>query len=164
MGGHAKCSPDTALRDISGLHIAANGQAFAELLETHIGHWLDFVMDLSPYSAPFTQIGRMRSAGITDLQHGTITGGAHEHVRLPPGVQCYALAATLGARRGLLSERLVCDGLVPLDSALGRHGETARTLHFPKDRRWVGYGKGHLELLNRPEAHSQLHAWMREAA
>ena len=81
---------------------------------------------------------------------------------LPSGVKCYALAATLGARRSLLNERLIGDGLVPLDSALGRHGKAPHTLHFPKDRQWVGYGMGHLELMNRPEVYSQLHAWMQE--
>jgi len=120
-------------------------------------------MDLSPYSAPFTRIGKARSAGITDLRHGTITAGGHEHVPLPARTQCYALAATLGSRRSLVSERLVGDGLVPLDSALGRHPKAAHSLRFPKDRQWVGYGMGHLELLNRPEVYSQLHAWMQES-
>lgn len=127
------------------------------------GHWLDFVMDLSPYSAPFTRIGKARSAGITDLRHGTITTGGHEHVPLPARTQCYALAATLGSRRSLVSERLVGDGLVPLDSALGRHPKAAHSLRFPKDRQWIGYGMGHLELLSRPEVYSQLHAWMQES-
>lgn len=128
------------------------------------GHWLDFVMDLSPYSAPFTRIGKARSAGITDLRHGTITAGGHEYVPLPTRTQCYALAATLGARRrSLVSERLVGDGLVPLDSALGRHPKAANSLRFPKGRQWIGYGMGHLELLNRPEVYSQLHAWMQES-
>jgi pimeloyl-ACP methyl ester carboxylesterase len=128
------------------------------------GHRLDYVLEASPYSAPFTRIGKMRSAGITDLRHGTITRGRHVHVPLPAGVRCYALAATLGARRDLLSERLLGDGLVPLDSALGRHARPEHTLHFPKHRQWIGYGMGHLELLGRPEVYSQLHAWMQEEA
>ena len=128
------------------------------------GHRLDYVLEVSPYSAPFTRIGKVRSAGITDLRHGTITRGRHEHVPLPTDVQCYALAATLGARRDLLSERLVGDGLVPLDSALGRHARSGHTLHFAKDRQWIGYGMGHLELLGRPEVYSQLHAWMKDEA
>jgi len=127
------------------------------------GHRLDFVLEASPYSAPFTRIGRMRSAGITDLRHGSITTGAHEVVPLPAGVKCYAAAATLAARRSVLAERLVGDGLVPLDSALGRHAERERTLSIPKDRQWVGYGMGHLELLNRAEVYSQLHEWLRDA-
>jgi len=126
------------------------------------GHRLDFVLDVSPYSAPFTRIGKTRSAGITDLRHGSVTTGAHEVVPLPAGVKCYAAAAMLAARRSVLAERLVGDGLVPLDSALGRHAESERTLAIPKDRQWVGYGMGHLELLNRAEVYSQLHEWLRD--
>ncbi len=37
------------------------------------GHWLDYVMELSPYVAPFTSLGKARSAGITDLRYGSIT-------------------------------------------------------------------------------------------
>lgn len=124
------------------------------------GHGLDFVMGLSPYSAPFTQIGRQRSAGITDLRHGSITPGVHEHVPLPSGVECYAAAATLGARRDLLSERLIGDGLVPLASALGRHARPGHRLRIPESRQWIGYGMGHLELLYRPEVYAQLLEWL----
>jgi hypothetical protein len=128
------------------------------------GYRLDFVMDLSPYSAPFTRIGKLRSAGITDLRHGTLTTGAHRFVPLPPGVKCYAAAATLGTRRSVLSERLVGDGLVPLDSALGRHSDPARTLAIPRSRQWIGYGMGHLELLNRAEVYARLRTWLIEQA
>jgi pimeloyl-ACP methyl ester carboxylesterase len=127
------------------------------------GHGLDFVLEASPYSAPFTRIGRTRSAGITDLRHGSVTTGAHRTVPLPAGVKCYAAAATLGARRSLLSERLIGDGLVPLDSALGRHADPGRTLAIPRTRQWVGHGMGHLELLSRAEVHAQLREWLRDA-
>ena len=127
------------------------------------GHRLDFVMELSPYSAPFTRLGKQRSAGITSLRHGTITDGPHRCVPLPAGIKCYAAAATLGSKRDLLAERLVGDGLVPLDSALGRHKDPAQTLAFPKQHQWVGHGIGHLELLNRAEVYTQLHEWLRPA-
>jgi len=126
------------------------------------GHRLDYVLEVSPYSAPFTRIGRMRSAGITDLRHGSITTDVHEIVPLPAGVKCYAAAATLASRRSVLAERLVGDGLVPLDSALGRHAERGRALSIPKHRQWVGYGMGHLELLSRAEVYSQLHEWLQD--
>ena len=66
----------------------------------------------SPYTAPFTRLGRMRSAGITDLRYGNLLdedwqgrdrfeheaiGGAA--VPLPEGVECFAIAATTGNRR-----------------------------------------------------------------
>jgi pimeloyl-ACP methyl ester carboxylesterase len=124
------------------------------------GHGLDFLLDLSPYSAPLTRLGRSRSAGIRDLRHGTITSTGHHHVPLPGGVDCYAIAASLGDRRGLLADRLVGDGLVPLHSAIGRHADPAKSLRFPRAHRWIGYRMGHLELLHRPEVYAQLHAWL----
>lgn len=127
------------------------------------GHGLDFVMGLSPYSAPFTQIGRQRSAGITDLRHGNVTSGAHRHVPLPSGIECHAAAATLGSRRDLLGERLVGDGLVPLASALGHHAKAERRLRIPESHQWVGHGMGHLELLCRPEVYAQLRDWLKSA-
>ena len=125
------------------------------------GHGLDLVMQLSPYSIPFTRLSKARSAGITDLRHGAISAG-DDVVPLPSGVKCYAAAAVRAAKRSLLSERLIGDGLVPLDSALGRHRDSARVLAIPRNRQWVGYGMGHLELLNRPEAYCQLSAWLQE--
>jgi pimeloyl-ACP methyl ester carboxylesterase len=125
------------------------------------GHRLDYVMELSPYVAPFTRLGKSRSAGITDLRYGSITDDQKEFVPLPQHVDCYALAATLGKRRGRVAERLVGDGLVPLDSALGRHKDAARTLTLPEDRQWVGYEMGHLELLGRPEVYAQLRVWLK---
>jgi pimeloyl-ACP methyl ester carboxylesterase len=125
------------------------------------GHRLDYIMELSPYVAPFARLGKSRSAGITDLRYGAITEDEQDFVPLPQDVECYALAATLGKRRGRVAERLVGDGLVPLDSALGRHRDAARTLALPEDRQWVGYEMGHLELLGRPEVYAQLRKWLK---
>ncbi len=79
---------------------------------------------------------------------------------LPAGVACYAAAGTLAAWHGLLADKLVGDGLVPLDSALGRHRDPARALHVPKAQQWVGHETGHLQLLNQPELYAQLLAWL----
>jgi pimeloyl-ACP methyl ester carboxylesterase len=124
------------------------------------GHGLDALLGLSPYSAPFKRIGGTRSSGIQDLRHGTITSGAHRHVPLPVAVDCYAIAATLAARRSVLADRLTGDGLVPLHSALGRHDDRGASLRFPQERQWVGYQMGHLELLRRPEVYTQMRAWL----
>jgi pimeloyl-ACP methyl ester carboxylesterase len=125
------------------------------------GHRLDYVMEQSPYVAPFTRIGKARSAGIMDLRHGSITGDERAFIPLPEDVDCYALGATLGRKRNLLSERLVGDGLVPLDSALGRHPDPRRTFAIPAERRWVGHEIGHLELMHHPEVYAQLDKWLR---
>jgi len=125
------------------------------------GHGLEFVMDLSPYSMPLTRISRARSAGITDLRRGRVSAAQHD-VPLPSGVKCYALAAARAAKRSTLSERLVGDGLVPLNSALGQHRDTVRKLAIPENRQWVGYRMGHRDLLSSPDVYAQIRSWLRQ--
>jgi pimeloyl-ACP methyl ester carboxylesterase len=123
------------------------------------GHGLDVLMGLSPYSMPLTRLSKARSAGISDLRHGTVAAD-EKAVPLPNGVKCYAAAAVRSAKRGKLSDRLVGDGLVPLDSALGRHRDVNRSLKIPKSRQWVGYGLGHRDLLSHPDVYAQLRRWL----
>jgi len=66
----------------------------------------------------------------------------------------------VAARRSLLAERLVGDGLVPLNSALGRHVDRGRSLEFPVTHQWIGHQMGHLELLHRPDVYAQLRTWL----
>ena len=137
------------------------------------GNWVDILLGATPYAAPFARLGKLRSAGITDLRHGNLTdedwvgrdrfarhADTRQPVRLPEATRCYAVAATTGQESGDLKDRLLGDGLVPLDSALGRHKIAARTLGFPEHRQWIGYGMNHLELLNRAEVHAQLRQWL----
>ncbi|HSQ71945.1 MAG TPA: alpha/beta fold hydrolase, partial [Rubrivivax sp.] len=142
------------------------------------GHWIDRFLGASPYTAAFSRLGKLRSAGITDLRHGSLLDEdwagsdrfAHGHdtrtpVPLPAGVACFAMAGALGdgAARGVsggLRDKLLGDGLVPVDSALGRHEDAARTLAFEPGRQWVGQGLGHLELLGDAGVAAQLRAWL----
>lgn len=123
-------------------------------------NWLDYAMDLSPYASPFTRIGKKRSAGITDLAHGSIAAEKQGFIPLPTDVECYAMASTLGKKRGQISEKFIGDGLVPVDSALGRSKDPDHTLLFPKNHQWVGFETGHLELLGSEEVYSQLQDWL----
>lgn len=124
------------------------------------GNWVNYAMDLSPYAAPFTRIAKKRSAGITDLRHGSITDEPEAFVPLPAGVECYAIATTLAKRSTRLHERLIGDGLVPIDSALGRGRDPARSLQIPESRQWLGFETGHIEMLGKPEVYKQLHDWL----
>jgi pimeloyl-ACP methyl ester carboxylesterase len=36
------------------------------------GNWIDIILEISPYSAPFSRLGKIRSAGVTDLRYGNI--------------------------------------------------------------------------------------------
>jgi hypothetical protein len=53
---------------------------------------------------------------------------------------------------------LASDGLVPVDSALGRHRNPRLTLAFADT--WVGFGMSHVEMLARPELHAVLRSWL----
>jgi len=128
-----------------------------------------------PYAAPFAKLGRMRSAGITDLRHGSLldedwqgrdrferTADMRGIVPLPARVDCYTVAATRGHRSADLRDRVFGDGLVPLHSALGEHAEPHRALGFPAERRWITYRTSHLDLLHRPEVYARVRDWLAE--
>jgi hypothetical protein len=105
------------------------------------GSWVDTVLDASPYTAAFAQLGRIRSAGIGDLRHGIGTP-------LPEGVACHAIAGSLARRPGEARERILGDGLVPLDSALGRGAGPSGADLFPAASQSIAYATGHLGLLS----------------
>lgn len=124
------------------------------------GNWVNYAMDLSPYAAPFTRIAKKRSAGINDLRHGSITDEAEVFVPLPNDVECYAIAATLARKKTRIHERLIGDGLVPIDSALGRNRNPSRCLEIPEGRQWLGFETGHIEMLGKPQVYEQLRNWL----
>lgn len=137
------------------------------------GTWLIHILGKSLYVAPLARLGRVRSAGITDLRYGNLIdedwegrdrfahrGDVRAPVLLPRGVACYTMAATIGKRIGDLSDRLLGDGLVPLDSALGRHPVPALNLAFPTSRLAVAYEMHHLDLLSRPEIYRKVRRWL----
>ncbi len=135
------------------------------------GNWVHLLTESSAYSAPFARLAKIRSAGITDLRHGSVLDDdwdgqdrfAHgvplpQMVALPPGVRCYAIGATIGKREGDLADRLLAgDGLVPLASALAEHTDPERTLAL---ERHVLYQTNHMQLLSSPDVAERLLAWL----
>lgn len=127
------------------------------------GHGVDRLLEGLPYplshAAPLARLGRLRSAGITDLRHG-LSVPLHAAVPLPTGPRCWAVAATLGEGHGALQGRLLGDGLVPVDSALGRHRDPRRALGIPLAQQAVVRDTGHLALLSSPAVAAQLRQWL----
>ncbi|HTG32268.1 MAG TPA: alpha/beta fold hydrolase [Thermoanaerobaculia bacterium] len=139
------------------------------------GNGVDAILAALPYTARFARLGKIRSAGITDLRYGNLLDEDWEKrdrfeparddrraVPLPEGVECYAAAATTGKKPGDLNDRLLGDGLVSVSSALGRHEEAGRSLPIPESRQWVGHGMNHMDLLSRPEVYDQIRRWLAE--
>jgi hypothetical protein len=115
-------------------------------------------------TAPLARLGAIRSPGITDLRYGGIGdppaqrfaagGAAATDDALPEGVECFRVAASLGRVPGDLLDRVMGDGLVPVESALG-------PVHCrDPEREWVGYGLGHLDLLSDAEVYRRIRGWL----
>jgi hypothetical protein len=123
------------------------------------GAWGDFLLRISPYTAPFERLGKARSAGIKDLRHGSLRDedwqpdkAARRHARasvpLRAGIRCTAIAASKSTLEAISGARIRSDGLVPVSSALGRHRDPALDLALPDAQREVIYGIDHFDLLS----------------
>lgn len=140
------------------------------------GQRLDLLLSLSGYTAPFKRLGRLRSAGITDLRHGSLlagdggTGGdrfAHGKdtrtpVPLPPGIEAFAIAGVAAEHDDGVKAHLLGDGLVPLASALGEHRQPAFQLAFDDAHRWVAPDTNHLQLQTSAAVYERVRGWLAE--
>lgn len=138
------------------------------------GKWVQVLLGAFSPSRPLVRLGQLRSAGITDLHFGNVIEqhwrgrdrfalgeDARAPVPLPEGVRCYAVAARLARRPGA---RLIGDGLVPVESALGRHPGGGPSVAFPPEHQLLLERAGHLDLLDHPEVTAALIRWLAGAA
>ncbi|NTW98289.1 MAG: alpha/beta hydrolase, partial [Oscillochloris sp.] len=141
------------------------------------GNWLDTLLLSSPYSAAFARLGKIRSAGITDLRYGSLldddwvdkdrfapVGDPRQPVPLPEGVACYMVAASTGSIEDELQNHRNGDGLVPVYSALGVHHDPSMALPPDATEQWIGYDMNHIDLLHRRDVYAQLREWLAESA
>ena len=137
-----------------------------------LGNMVDASLSATRYTGPLAALGQARSAGVTDLRFGSLrdedwadrdrfdrSPDSRQLVPLPSGVAVYAIAATLGEGTGGMRDQTVGDGLVPLDSALGRH--PTRDLGIHADRQWILSGRSHFDLLHQPEVTAKVAEWLR---
>jgi pimeloyl-ACP methyl ester carboxylesterase len=134
------------------------------------GHWIDIILGAAPYAKPFARLGKIRSAGITDLRHGNVVDGdwqradqPRQATPLPRDVACFAIAATTGKTERDWRDRLLGDGLVPVTSALGQSSESSLSLKFAKTRQWIGYEMNHMDLLDDERVFHKLKRWIAAA-
>jgi hypothetical protein len=133
------------------------------------GSLIHGLIGISRYSAPIARLAQIRSAGVTDMRFGYVSdehwqgqdrfaraADCRRELALPAGVECFAMAATTAKES---RDKLPGDGLVPVESALGRHEQPELTLQFPEAHTWVALGTGHLDVLHRPEVYNKLQEW-----
>ncbi len=138
-----------------------------------IGNRVDRLLAASPYSAPFTRLGRIRSAGITDLRHGNLLdedwnatdrfsqpGDLRGVVTHPDHIAHHAVAASTGTHAESVRSRLIGDGLVPLDSALGRHPDPNLDLDIQPEHQSIAWATNHLGLIHCPKVRDTVYRWL----
>jgi len=137
------------------------------------GNYLDVILESIPYAKPFARLGKVRSAGITDLRYGNLIDedwqdkdrfelqkDPRQHIQLPKFTECYSIAAVIGKATEPISHRIVGDSLVDVKSALGQHKNPSKDLAFKKKNTWVAYESNHLDLLNSPKVYAKIKAWL----
>ena len=137
------------------------------------GNYLQAVIDAIPRTQPFARLGKIRSAGVTDLRYGNIIDedwqdhdrfekhdDQRHRVPLPAQVECYSMAGTTGKVTGAIPAQWLGDNLVTVKSALGQHEDPTRDLHFEKENVWIAYNHTHWDLLSSPEVYMKIKAWL----
>ena len=137
------------------------------------GNWVNILMRISPYSAPFARLGKIRSAGITDMRYGNLadqdwknrdrfdcSGDQRMPVALPETAACYAIAATTGKKTSKWRDDVIGDGLVTLNSALGVHKHPELNLSIPESRQWIGRDMNHMDLLSHAAVYKKIRQWI----
>ena len=137
------------------------------------GNFLDVALESIPYAKPFARLGKIRSAGITDLRYGNLTdedwkdtdrfqllGDQRKHVSLPKLVDCYSIAGVAGKKSESVSAMLLGDNMVGVKSALGLHKIAKKNLGFKKENSWIAYENNHLDLLSSSNVYAKIKSWM----
>jgi pimeloyl-ACP methyl ester carboxylesterase len=137
------------------------------------GNYLDVILEAVPYSKPFARLGKIRSAGVTDLRYGNLLDedwddsdrfkmqtDQRQYIALPKSIKCYAIAGNASKEDASLSSKFLGDNMVTVKSALGQHKNPERCLDFKKENTWVAYKNTHVDLLSSPKIYDKIKSWM----
>jgi len=138
------------------------------------GNVVEALLGKTPWTAPLSTLATLRSAGVTDLRHGTIREvdwrdrdrfapgpDRRTPTPLPADVRCYAVAATMSPAHTATTV-LRGDGLVPVPSALGEHEDERHRLAFTATA--IVHETHHVGLLASPVVFALMVDWLRDLA
>jgi pimeloyl-ACP methyl ester carboxylesterase len=138
-----------------------------------VGNHVDRLLEAVPYARPFAKLGKMRSAGITDLRLGIVreedwkdldrfenTLKTTTVLPLPKTVDCYVIAASMESKAATKPLQQLGDGLVPIKSALGQHKNPTQSLEIKPANTFITYKTNHLELLSAPNVYLNLKQYL----
>ena len=165
---HALQTNQSWVKNLSKLITLGTPHAGAPL--ERAGRGLDFLLSISPYSAPLAKLGLVRSAGIQNLRDGAVTASGELPI-WPKHVKLYTLACTKqkapekSDTTDLAAplKRLLGDGLVPVKSALAQDDQPKLGLpmRIPASRQAVVYETDHFQMLGSAQVAKHLLRWLR---
>ncbi len=140
------------------------------------GNYVDVILEATAYTKPFARLGKIRSAGVTDLRYGNLVDedwqdadrfemkhDQRQHIPLPEGVECHSIAGVSGkGSTKPLSSQWLGDNLVSVKSAFGQHKNPSKNLHFKKENTWIAYECNHFDLLSNPEVYHRIRQWIKK--
>lgn len=137
------------------------------------GNYLDLILESVPYAKPFAKLGKIRSAGVTDLRYGNLVDedwqdknrfelkkDHRKHIPLSENIEFYSIAAVFGKEKSYLKNRFFGDSLVSIKSALGKHKNPDKNLNFKKENTFTVYQTNHSDLLSNPKISEILKKWL----
>ena len=138
-----------------------------------LGNYIDHIFDALHYVKPFSRLAKIRSAGITDLRYGNLlesdwkgvdrfkkNKNKKTTVPLPDQLESYTIAGTMGKESDKVKKHLLGDGLVLLNSALGKDKKQVN-LDFKTSNTFISYETNHMELLSNQQVYEQIEKWLR---
>ena len=137
------------------------------------GNYLDLILESIHYAKPFARLGKIRSAGVTDLRYGNlidedwkddhrfeIKNDKRRNIQLSKQIEFYTIAAVIGNETTSLSTQILGDTLVDVKSALGQHKNPNKNLNFKKENIWISYDCNHLDLISNPKILNKIKVWL----
>jgi pimeloyl-ACP methyl ester carboxylesterase len=137
------------------------------------GNFVDVVLENIPYAKPFARLGKIRSAGVTDLRYGNLVdedwqdndrfkmqGDQRNNISLPEQVECYSIAGIVGKASTSTSSQLLGDNMVSVKSALGQHKKASKNLNFKQKNTWIVEKCNHTELLSNLKVYDKIKSWV----
>lgn len=137
------------------------------------GNYLDVILEAIPYAKPFARLGKIRSAGVTDLRTGNLVdedwqdsdrfemqGDQRNNIPLPEHIDCYSIAGISGTASTSKTSHFIGDKMVGVMSALGQHKDPSKDLRFKEENTWISYETTHTNLLSNPKIYTKIKSWM----
>ena len=137
------------------------------------GNFLDVILETIPYAKPFARLGKIRSAGVTDLRYGNLLDedwqndnrfkmqrDKRKSISLPEQVACYSVAGIAGEAAESTAAQLLGDKMVPLKSALGQHKKSTKNLNFKEENTIIVFKCNHSDLLSNDKVYTKIKSWM----